>query len=119
MPRPKRESEIRWNPVAPGTIIGTPERPNLRYTWDKRLARAERRGWFSLDDAKTANSHTYCAVGEARNYDESYRFQHTTLDAMLDRYAMTFFHAVTANDVAGARGVYNDIRQLLANHKDQ
>ena len=83
--------------------------------WAARIARAEKRGRFTLVDKRLAEAWISCAVGEHRHqYQESiYSLQETAApeSAALTHLGQIFYAADDPDGLAEARKRYDDIQR--------
>lgn len=96
----------------------------LPTAWSARLQRAEQRGYFSHAEVKLAANWGQCAIGERRHavglgrLDPKEAAKRDRSDPQVDA-GLQFFWAVTQNDVATAREVYNVIQLLVTPAPDE
>lgn len=83
-------------------------------TWEERLRRAQKRGWFTKDDTAKAGEFNSCAVGEkleARKLKLSHdQVLIKASDLGLYRLGMEFFESVHTQMVDDAIRTYHKIQ---------
>lgn len=81
-------------------------------TWEARLARAKRTGFFTPADKDSAGTWQTCALGEVCA-KRRVKVRFAVNDGILYDLAMAFADAVSNDEVARAAGLYRKILQAV------
>jgi len=94
------------------------------HTWEKRIQRAERKGYFSASDLRRAHRWNSCAVGERahalhRDISDATSLVQRQFGEQITRLGLEFDYFVTKQKVERARKRYDEIQKLLPTYHER